>query len=237
MYRIKSIFRNSWLFPRYIGVIYIRQALEQARKYAKGVLLDVGCGLRQYEDLFSQQVTHYIGIDWPAIPERARPDVIADALHLPLAAAVAQTVLATELMEHLHSPKEFLAEMARVLQAGGCLILSVPFLEPLHEEPRDYYRFTPHSLRLLLENHGFSLEHIWERGGWWSVVLGSFVSQGLYDLANPIDAQGKRRYHYLATAFVIPLCAICQMAGYALDRLKRSKRYTLGYVVMATRKG
>jgi SAM-dependent methyltransferase len=153
-------------------------------------------------------------------------------MNVPLKSASVDTVLATEVMEHLPSPRQFLAEVARVMRNKGHLILSVPFMEPLHEEPRDYYRFTPHSLRALLTSHGFVVEHIWSKGGWWSVVLGSFVNQALYDWATGLDANGQRRYSIL-TALVLPFCAAAQFLGYTMDRVFTNSKYTLGYVVVA----
>lgn len=230
--RIKEALRKSWLFPRYLGGLYVRRALTEAKPNVKGRVLDVGCGLRQYESLLADRVTSYIGMDWPAFPQRAKPDVIGDALQMPFDAGCIDTVLATELIEHVPHPDWFLGEARRVLRAGGTLIVSVPFVEGLHEEPRDYYRFTPYALRLLLEGCGFSVERIWTKGGWWSVVLGSVLSQSLYDCANPVDDTGKRR-DGLRVMFVLPLCAAAQLVAYGLDRLFASRRYTLGYVVMA----
>ena len=235
--KLRQVFRDTWLFPRYITMVYMRTALDQAKDFAKGVMVDIGCGLRPYEPIFADRVNIYIGLDWPQYMQSALPDVLGNALHIPLASQSADTVLATELMEHLPSSDQFLEEIARVLRVDGVLILSVPFLEPLHEEPRDYFRYTPFSLRLLLKQHGFSIEHSWARGGWWSVTLGSFVNQGLYDWANPINSSGDRQHNFLRTLLVLPCCALAQWLGYTLDRLARQpSKYTLGYVVVAIRK-
>jgi hypothetical protein len=120
------------------------------------------------------------------------------------------------------------------MRNNGTLILSVPFLEPLHEEPRDYYRFTPFSLRLLMEEHGFFIHQIWSKGGWWSVVLGSFTNQAIYDLATRPDAEGRRHYGVLSI-LALPICAALQWIGYQLDRIMLNDRYTLGYTVVAIR--
>lgn len=234
---VKQLLRNTWLHPRYIGVVQMRSAMEQAGKWSQGVLLDVGCGLRPYEDLFFERITEYIGLDWPNLSYRVQPDVVSDAMHLPIANGAVDTVMATELMEHLPSPERFITEAARVLRSGGTLIVSVPLMEPLHEEPRDYFRFTPYGLRYLLERHSFVFKRIWNRGGWWSVVLGYFVSRSLYDWANPPDAEGRRKYgwyHWIKILSVLPLCAFAQLAAHMLDRTARSPKYTLGYVAVAT---
>lgn len=231
---IKRYFGDSWLFPRYIGIVYIEPVMREARSFSRGTMLDVGCGTRRYESIFREVVDSYIGLDWPDVENRASPDVIGDAMNIPLMDASVDVVLATELMEHLPSPDQFLREVTRVLREEGVLILSVPFMEPLHEEPRDFYRFTPYSLHLLLGSHGFRINRIWKKGGWWSVVLGSFVNQVVYDWATPVDKNGRRRYG-LRSLFALPVCAIMQWLGYHMDRIVRSDKYTLGYTIVALR--
>ncbi len=225
---------KSWLFPRYIGIVYIEQVLRELSSLVQGKMLDVGCGTRRYESIFKDAVDNYIGLDWPKIEDRAFPDVIGDAMNIPFGNCTVDVVLATELMEHLPSPSIFLNEVARVLRERGIFILTVPFMEPLHEEPRDYYRFTPYSLHLLLEQHGFTIRKSWKKGGWWSVILGSFINQSLYDWATSLDEDGHRHYGVFAI-LVLPICALCQWLAYYLDKVFQSRRYTLGYTILAVR--
>ncbi len=234
--RLEEAARNTWLFPRRIGAMYMRPAMARAREYATGTMLDVGCGFCPYETIFAGRVRSYIGLDWPVSAQKARPNVIGDAMSIPVRDGAVHTVLATELMEHLSDPDEFLREVSRVLYPSGTLILSAPFLEPLHEEPRDYFRFTPYGLRVLLARHGFCVEAQWAKGGWWSVVLGYLVQHALYDLVNPMDGD-ERRGTMLRKALVLPVCAAAQWLGYNLDRIFHSTRYSLGYVVVARRGG
>lgn len=231
---LKKRLNNSWFFPRYIGIVYIEPVMREVKSIARGTMLDLGCGTRRYESIFKEVVDAYIGLDWPEIEDRALPDVVGDAMRIPFKTASVDVVLATELMEHLPAPHDFLMEVARVLRGDGILILSVPFMEPIHEEPRDFYRFTPFSLRLLLEQHGFSIQKIWKKGGWWSVVLGSFVNQSLYNWSTSLDGSGHRHYSFL-TFIVLPICALSQWLGYQLDRIFHSNRYTLGYTLVAVR--
>jgi len=232
---LRARLRDTWLHPRYIGTVYLRPLLAAASVHASGIMIDIGCGHRQYEALFQDRVTQYVGLDLPINVSRACPDVIGDAASLPLHCECADTVLATEVMEHLPRPDDFLSEIWRILRAGGVLILSVPFLEPIHEEPRDFLRFTPYGIRSLLERHGFDVLTLTARGGWWSVVIGSFVNQTLYEWGNPLDASGGRRRRLLGS-LVLPICAAAQFSGYMLDRAIASRRYTLGYVAVARRR-
>lgn len=233
--RWKERLAGSCLHPRWIHQTHLGRALREVSPRAHGLLLDVGCGRRPYEPLFAPRVRRYLGADWPRHAGRARPDLVADALMLPIRDQAIDTLLATELLEHLPSGDAFLREAARVLAPDGTLILTVPFLEPLHEEPRDFLRYTPHGLRALLERHGFAPDIVRPRGGFWSVTLGSFVSQSLYEWANPERADGTRPDRPLALALVLPFCAAAQLLARGLDRLLPSRRYTMGYVLAATR--
>jgi hypothetical protein len=65
------------------------------------------------------------------------------------------TVIETELSEHIANIEEFLAEIHRVIPAGGLLFFTVPFIWPLHETPFDECRYTPYSLERVLTETGF----------------------------------------------------------------------------------
>lgn len=45
--------------------ILLREIIK-TREFAKGYLLDVGCGLEPYREVYSKKTTKYIGIDWPS---------------------------------------------------------------------------------------------------------------------------------------------------------------------------
>jgi SAM-dependent methyltransferase len=60
---------------------------------------------------------------YPEVPGRALRTNLA---HLPLADGCAAAVVSFQVLEHLWTPWEFLAECARVLRPGGLLVLSTP---------------------------------------------------------------------------------------------------------------
>jgi SAM-dependent methyltransferase len=230
--RIKHHLKKTWLYPRHISQIYLGKAIQRASIYAQGILIDVGCGIRPYEPVLKKRVNKYIGVDWPVSPEKACQDVTCDASTLPFFNEVADTVLSTELMEHLKEPNHLLDEVARILKTGGYFLLSVPFLEPLHEEPRDFYRFTEYGLKTILNTHGFEVKHMWERGHWWAVVLGSFIPQALFSYAS----RPNKKAGFLKILLVLPICALAQLIGYFIDPLaKPGGTYTLGFFVVAVR--
>lgn len=125
----------------------------------EGKLLDVGCGKMPYKDfiLKSSKITTYVGIDI----EKAHyddvivPDLIWDGENIPVEDNSFNNILLTEVLEHCPSPKVVLDEANRVLVTGGNILITVPFIFPLHESPYDEYRYTPYSLKRILEECKF----------------------------------------------------------------------------------
>jgi len=73
-------------------------------------------------------------------------------------------------LEHLRAPETVLAELSRVLVPGGRLCLTVPFVWPLHEEPYDFFRYTPFALRDMLRAQGFENVEVEPTSGYLSTL-------------------------------------------------------------------
>ena len=72
-------------------------------------------------------------------------------------------------------PWRLLDEIARVLRPGGALVLTAPHIWGLHEEPRDYYRFTPFGLRHLGQAAGLRVEAVKALAGYWVTAGARFT--------------------------------------------------------------
>ena len=75
------------------------------------------------------------------------------------------TVLLSDVLEHIPNPEILIAEVARILRSGGCTVIGVPFLYYLHETPHDFNRYTRYQLERLLKNAGLKVEQLEEVGG------------------------------------------------------------------------
>jgi SAM-dependent methyltransferase len=138
----------------------LQKALDRNIDLFHGVLLDLGCGempYRQYLLDNNKKITKYIGmdIDYSQYHQSVKPDLFWDGKKINLGNEKADTVIATELFEHIGNIGEVLAEIHRVLSGKGQLFLTVPFIWPLHETPHDEYRYTPYSLERFLVKAGF----------------------------------------------------------------------------------
>jgi SAM-dependent methyltransferase len=142
--------------------------LERCAARAHGALLDIGCGNKPYERMFAGKITSYTGCDVVQSSER-KVDIICPAISVPVADTSFDTVLCTQVIEHVADHQALLREAYRLLRSGGVLILSGPMYWHLHEEPYDFFRFTEYGLRHLLEKAGFDAIEIMANGGKWAL--------------------------------------------------------------------
>lgn len=95
----------------------------------------------------------YIGIDMRDGPE---VDQVASGHYIPRPDFSFGVVVSTEMLEHDNRFWLSLAEMHRVLQPGGTIILTTRGIEyPRHDYPSDYYRFTAEGLKEAMIWAGF----------------------------------------------------------------------------------
>lgn len=195
---------------------------------AHGSLLDAGCGLMPYRYLVEQRVSRYDGIDLAVtkgIDIRYRgtitemPEVGSDTYDF---------VLCSEVLEHLSAPWLAVAEIERVLKPGGSLVLSVPFLSRLHDEPHDYFRFTSHGLKSLVEASGMNVDEIVPYGSIFS-FLGHQAASLVISATFHIPVLGWLGLAVNWLIFTLPGVALDSVLGRAGVRLPA------GYVVRATK--
>jgi SAM-dependent methyltransferase len=231
---------------------FILQQIAKAAPRARGRLLDVGCGDKPYEATFRPYVTEYIGIEHEGVFPKTnasagerRPDLYYDGTRLPFEDRSFDTVVSIQVLEHTPRPQPLLDEIARVLRPDGLLILSAPFSGRLHEEPYDFFRYTPHGLRAMCATAGLEVTEVWDQGNIWSVIghkLNSFLafrvaaSQGLAVQMGKHSHEGKGpevKGRPWALPLVVP--AMLAIAGGAriLDRVAPDTTETLSYMVFA----
>lgn len=144
------------------------RAYEEAiSKYASGRLLDLGCGQVPLYGVYRDRTTAVVCVDWPAsLHAQDHLDFRADLTQpLDLPNASFETVILSDVLEHIPNPELLVSEIARLLSPGGTAIIGVPFLYWIHEEPFDYNRYTSFQLRRLMADAGLQIEEISALGG------------------------------------------------------------------------
>ena len=145
-----------------------------------GVILDVGCGNSPYKSLLPKNLK-YIGLDYNMAQENfdyKKPEdvILYDGKDFPFENNSFDYLYHTETLEHIKAPAYFLKECNRVLKDNGTMFFSVPFQARYYYIPFDYYRYTPASLEMLLEEAGFDNIKIIERGSDITVAAYKIVS-------------------------------------------------------------
>jgi SAM-dependent methyltransferase len=199
------------------------EAYEAAlRRYARGILLDMGCGHVPYLELYRPLVDANICVDWENSPHASQHLDEAANLNEPLrfAAASFDTVLMTDVLEHIARPWVLVPEIARILRPGGHVIVGVPYMYWLHEQPHDYYRYTE-----------FGLQHLAADAGLEPVQLAPYG--GAPEIMSDIAGKCLRRWDPLCRVWVSCTTFLLnsQLARRISEQTARS--FPLGYVFVA----
>jgi len=147
--RLSPEYRDSF----YIHLSDLRMFLDRVAKEPCGVLLDYGCGGSPYRPLFN--TSSYLRADYVDVGNLDCR--IGGDNKLPLADQSCDTVLSTQVLEHVFSPGDYLAEAFRVLRPGGKLILTTHGIWEDRGCPWDFWRWTTDGLRKEVERAGFEV--------------------------------------------------------------------------------
>lgn len=208
------------------------QAVRQAAAtHATGKLVDLGCGTKPYEKLFAPYITRYFGVDWEGASEfhygsDTKADLYADCLNTGLESESFDTLLSTQVMEHIYDTHAYLRECKRLMKKGGVGIFTVPFAWETHAEPFDYYRFTRFSLEKLFAEHGFVLERVEPVGGAYAALMQLKIVSLYYRPVNNVLYRAVRR---IRNEIVVP----CQnFLALHFDRVFWNEKLCLYYLVV-----
>jgi SAM-dependent methyltransferase len=142
----------------------------------RGVVLDLGGKRENKRGTFQPpeeqaRAWWYLNLDLST-----NPNIFADVTRVPLMAQSVDSILCTEVLEHLPNPQACVDEIHRLLSTGGVALASVPFFYPVHADPYDFQRFTEDGLRQLFRN--FKSVEVHRMGGY-AGVLGLMLEIGI----------------------------------------------------------
>lgn len=72
-------------------------------------------------------------------------------------------VICEQVLEHVVDPWRAARTLRQLSRPGGCILVSTPFLIRVHEEPADFWRFTPDGLKTLLQSADLEVQSL---GSW-----------------------------------------------------------------------
>ncbi len=203
----------------------IRRAGERieaaAARHFRGTLVDIGCGDAWKRDLVGRHVEGYVGIDHPdTLHDPSVVDRTGSAYALPARDGEFDCALCTSVLEHLENPAAALREAWRVLKPGGTALYTAPQFWPLHEPPRDFYRYTRFGLEHLFRTAGFDVVEITPLSGFW-LTIGCLLNYRL-------RGDGRRSWLRVPRQAAI---AVANLLWRLVDR-RRSDAWTWAYMVV-----
>jgi len=148
------------------------KAITKNANHLSGTLLDFGCGTKPYKSFFGS-VNEYIGVDYKIEGREDKQktvDVFYDGKTIPFEEKRFDSILSTEVLEHVFNIDELLKEFNRVLKIGGKALITTPFMWEEHEMPYDFARYTTPALKSLYEKNGFQIIENAKSGNYVTVI-------------------------------------------------------------------
>ncbi len=108
-------------------------------------VLYIGPGTCPYRSLFqhcdyhSHDLKGYDGGKHQGNSGHGMIDYVSDVFSIPVEDASFDTIVGTEVLEHVPEPIEALKEISRILRKGGNLLLAAPFVSGSHQLPFRFY--------------------------------------------------------------------------------------------------
>ena len=194
--------------------------------HAKGRLLDLGCGKAPLYAAYASFVSDVTCVDWAEGEYIDRHCDLSEPL--PFADACFDTIILSDVLEHVPEPALLWREMARVLAPGGEIVMNVPFYYSVHAHPHDFYRYTNFALERYARLNALELVHLEAFGG---------IVEILADLIG--KALSKLR------VIGPPLSMLTQAAARGFGRTRlggrvarvSSRHFPIGYFMIARRPG
>ena len=198
----------------------------------QGDCYDLGCGESPYQAFFLQFAQQYIGVDWAGSNHATKETILADLNELlPLNSNIADCVISLSVLEHLYHPQNMLNEAYRLLKPNAAMILQVPWQWQIHEQPHDYFRYTPYGLKQMFTKAGFKEVIIECQGGFFTM----FVLKINYFSLKLI--RGPKFLKQLIKLSLAPFWYFGQKIAPYLDKLDKNwARESIGFFVTAVKK-
>ena len=109
------------------------------------------------------------------------PEIVGDVTNISSSLTkleiVPDIIVALEVFEHVPKFELALLSCYEALNSKGVLIMSTPWITPIHDRPHDYYRFTPTALKLHLSK--FQECTVLARGNYFDSIV-ALMLRGLF---------------------------------------------------------
>ncbi len=135
--------------------------------HVKGRVLDLGAGTAKYKPILIKNASDFITCD---VRKTENIDTVCDVANLIFPPESFDTVISTQVFEHVNNPFSVVREIKKVLKSGGNAIITAPFMIPFHADPKDNFRFSREGLEEIFKSSGFEIVDSGIYGGFFTVL-------------------------------------------------------------------
>lgn len=250
--KIYHTFLSTFIFHYFHHIMKIK--LKKFSHFIEGETLDIGCGNRPYEKIFSSVKT-YIGTNSASYYEDTLNSVgeenvaVDDGTDLPFENNKFDSVLNFQVLPVFEEPIDFFNEVNRVLKKDGYFLLTTDFLYPIWNAPFNYWRTTKFGLEKLAEKSGFEVVKTEAFGGYWVMqarLLDRYFLNLLPQFLNRFKSEKRFIYKLLkGIRLFLLLCFIpfspivinlLLLVFHFLDKLFRDEEFTTNYLILLRNK-
>ncbi len=228
----------SFINPQFFILREERTAVSVAVTKARGTVVDLGAGDQLYKDLLLQNAKKYIPVDLKVpLNKQAKDYIRADITKtLPFKNSFCETVCLLQVLEYIENPATVFSESFRVLKRNGNLVVSSPFLYPIHDAPHDKVRYTKQALFSLLKKAGFKKIEIQKESSSFAFLANSLNMFILRSLYHKIKRGGVQK---IVGLFLLPfaggVCVAVNIVAIFFETIfpGSSDEFPLNYTVVA----
>ena len=145
--------------------------------HVSGRVLDLGAGMAKYRGIIKKSAAEYITCD---VKKNENIDTVCDVTNLVFPTESFDTVISTQVFEHVDNPFVVAKEIKKVLKTGGNAIITAPFMFPYHADPKDNFRFSREGLEEIFRSIDFEIIDSGVYGGFF-IVLSEMIHFSWFD--------------------------------------------------------
>jgi len=142
---------------------------------SNSMILDVGAGRGDFAQAL--QGFDSLALDVYPYPE---VDIVCDLTQVnPFKEHRFDAILLMNVLEHVYDTDKLVQVSCSLLKPGGLILVAIPFLVKIHQEPVDYVRYTHYALKQLGHSHGLKIRSL---EGYYDPIF--FLEEGIGNLKN-----------------------------------------------------
>lgn len=218
-------FRLRFNPRRYEIETFVEKSAKKMPKNSK--VLDAGAGPCPYKKMFSH--CKYEATDFKDTHKILDFVCSLDKIHK--RDNTYDSILCTEVLEHVENPQLVVNELHRILKNKGKLFITVPQGWMLHQEPYNFFYFTKYGLKSLLKKAGFRKITITSMGGYFKFLADTLRF-------NSIAEQWKEKkliYYPISFIDLILFKTFISFILFHLDFIDKRQKWSMGYTVEAVK--